>query len=211
MDQQQQTPPFHLLVTHLLPPQPRYVAFAVHNICIPAFAVAIADALPFASDTLLAAAMPTALQWSSCAMIGQPPFDRQCESNSCMHYRVSVILLLTSPHILGPFLLMSYDVQAGPVNEGVQLRDETSGEMQHDGTANMQVPFDDTLCMCLPTVLPITFMKPYQFPYPCTSYLTYLYLCPVTWRSHSKLCCIPPLAAVLQVQQSAASASTNLA
>ncbi|KAL0048856.1 hypothetical protein WJX82_001111 [Trebouxia sp. C0006] len=28
--------------------------------------------------------------------------------------------------------------QAGPVNEGVQLRDETSGEMQHDGTANMQ-------------------------------------------------------------------------
>lgn len=54
--------PSHLLVTHLLPPQPRYVAFAVHNICIPAFAVAIADALPFASDTLLAAAMPTALQ-----------------------------------------------------------------------------------------------------------------------------------------------------
>jgi len=72
VDQQQQTPPFHLLVTHLLPPQLRYVAFAVHNICIPAFAVAIADALPFASDTLLAAAMPTALQWSSCAMIGQP-------------------------------------------------------------------------------------------------------------------------------------------
>ena len=106
---------------------------------------------------------------------------------------------------------MSYDVQAGPVNEGVQLRDETSGEMQHDGTANMQVPFDDTLCMCLPTVLPITFMKPDQFPYPCTSYLTCLYLCPVTWRSHSKLCCIPPLVAVLQVEQSATSASTNLA
>lgn len=39
---------------------------------------------------------------------------------------------------------MSYDLQAGPVNEGVQLRDETSGEMQHDGSASIEVPFDDT-------------------------------------------------------------------
>ncbi len=117
MRQQQQTPPFHLLMTHLLPPQARYVAFVVHNFCIPAFAVAFADVLLFASTAVLAAAMATALQCSASAMIGQSPSDRQRETNSCMPYRVSAILLLTSSQTLGPFLVMSYDC-AGSFSKG---------------------------------------------------------------------------------------------
>lgn len=110
-------PPFHLLMTHLLPPQARYVAFVVHNFCIPAFAVAFADVLLFASTAVLAAAMATALQCSASAMIGQSPSDRQRETNSCMPYRVSAILLLTSSQTLGPFLVMSYDC-AGSFSKG---------------------------------------------------------------------------------------------
>ncbi len=86
-------------------------------------------------------------------------------------------------------------MQAASVKEEEQVRDETSGEMQHDGSASIEVPFDDTLpCMCLPEVLSITFVKPDQLPYPCARHQlvcainlfvpsTCLCLCPVTQRS----------------------------
>ena len=35
-------------------------------------------------------------------------------------------------------------MQAASVKEEEQVRDETSGEMQHDGSASIEVPFDDT-------------------------------------------------------------------
>jgi len=102
-------------------------------------------------------------------------------------------------------------VQAASVKEGVQLGDETAGTTQHDGTASIEVSSDDTLFrMCLPEVLPMYSMKPDQSPYSCTSYSTCFCLCPVTQHSHPQLCCSPQLLAVLQAEQSAASASTNM-
>lgn len=47
-------------------------------------------------------------------------------------------------------------LQAASVDDGMQLRDKVAGTLQHNGSASVEVPFDNTvLLMCLAEILPL--------------------------------------------------------